>query len=263
MHKILQEIVTKTRHDLVIRKERIPEETLIRLLKAHHPTSGRFRTAIAQPKIGNIALIAELKLASPTEAHLGSQEEILDRAMQYEQAGADAISVVTEPHFFKGSIAFIKKIKQVSTLPVLMKDFVVDQYQLYEACLIGSDAVLLIAQLLEGKQLMRLTKVALELGIEPLIELYDEADLEKISQLNNLIIGVNARDLDTFQVDIDHACKVLKKIPQESIKIGFSGVHSVKEVHKYKKAGAQAVLVGTNLMKSSDIQQAIHQLKGL
>lgn len=207
-----------------------------------------------------IKLIAEIKFASPTNSHLGSHDELLERAKQYELGGADAISIITENHFFKGDISFVSKIKKNVSLPVLQKDFVIDTVQIYEAKEAGSDALLLIARLVDVKQLQKFVSLCRSLGIEPVVEINNEEDLEKAVNTETNIIAVNARDLDTFAIDVVSACMLIEKIPDQYIKLGFSGVKSEKEVLLYKKSGVDGILVGTSLMKSKNIKSFINIL---
>lgn len=241
MHNILLDIVEKKKQDLVKSKKNF----------------GKFKDAVSFP----VSIIAEIKLASPTHPHLGSQEEILERAVLYEKAGANAISFITERHYFKGDISFIPRIKERVGLPVLQKDFVIDAYQIYEAKRAGSDALLLIAKLLEKEKLREFVAVCQGIGIESVVEVNDEEDLEKSVATNTEIIAVNARNLEDFTVDVNKACELLKKISGAFITLGFSGIHSKEEVEKYKHAGVRGVLVGTELMKAKNIGEFIKSLK--
>lgn len=257
MKSKLEEIMSKTKEELVQRKQRTSLDILKKSLGAQ-----KFRpfvNAVRNPKLGTIAIIAEIKFASPTESHLGSPDRLLERAKQYEVA--DAISVVTEKHFFHGDPAFIAQIKSVTSLPVLQKDFIIDEYQLYEVAKNGADAILLIAKLLSGAQLLLFVKLAQKLGIEPVVEINDELDLEKAKLTTTRIIAVNARDLHSFIVDVDRACKLMKKIPDQFIKLGFSGVNSRTEIKKYKQAGACGVLIGTSLMKTQKIANFMERVR--
>ena len=208
-----------------------------------------------------ISLIAEIKFASPTNSHLGSYDELLERATKYEKAGADAISLITEEHYFKGDGAFISQVKKHVAIPVLQKDFVIDHYQIYEAKQFESDALLLIARLVDGDTLEKFVKLCFSLEIEPIVEINNEEDLEKASATEANIIAVNARDLETFAIDVEKACLLIEKIPPAFIKFGFSGITSSIEVSQYKKAGVHGVLVGTSLMKTDNIDEFIKNLK--
>ncbi len=247
MHKKLAEIIKKTKEDLMERKQAVRP----------------FAKSLTNPKKGTIAIIAEIKLASPNEDDLGNKEDVIARVRQYEEAGASGISVVTEEHFFKGNLLLIKKIKDATSLPVLQKDFIVDTYQLYESKTAGADAVLLIAKILSKEDLISLVNLARSLNIEPVVEINNQEDLEKAIFTKTDIIAVNARDLDTFEVSVERACRLLKEIPNNFIKLGFSGIHSRAEVEKYKQAGAKAVLVGTELMKTNDVNKFIKELKNV
>jgi indole-3-glycerol phosphate synthase len=243
MHNILKKIIEQTKKDLYQRKTK---STVAAMLKSYK----------------GVAIIAEIKLSSPTSSHLGSINDVTPRAREYERGGAAMISVVTEPHFFDGDAAFIRQIKRAGvTLPILQKDFVVDALQIVESKKAGADAILLIAKMLRRKQLKQFVSLAKTLGVEPIVEINDDEDLDSTIAANPSIIAVNARDLETFEVDVDRACHLLKRIPDEFIKLGFSGIQSREEVEKYQKAGATGVLVGTSLMKSADREAFLKGLK--
>ena len=210
-----------------------------------------------------IGLIAEVKFASPTNPHLGSPDDLLQRVEQYDQAGAGAISFITEKHYFKGDTRFIPQIKKAVDLPILQKDFIIDEQQIYEAKQIGSDALLLIARLVDKETLKQFVDLCLELHVEPVVEINSDDDLKKAVATKTNIIAVNARDLETFEIDVKKACLLMRKIPDRFIKLGFSGIQSVKEVLQYKNAGANGVLVGTSLMQAKDIKMFVKSLQVL
>lgn len=223
-----------------------------------------FKDRILNPKIGDIGLIAEIKLVSPTEGRLGEEVDIPNRLKNYQNAGADAVSVITEKKTFKGRPDLVTIIKRNSSnLPILQKDFVIDDFQIEESRRLGADALLLIARIVNGIVLKRYVKHCKEKGLEPVVEICNLDDLAKAIKSGTEIIAVNARDLDTFEVDVDRACDLLKKVPDKFIKLGFSGIHSRVEVEKYKQAGVKAVLVGTKLMKTNDITKFIKELKNV
>lgn len=234
---------------------------LLRIIEKKREDLQTHINTFLRPIEGEVKIIAEIKLASPTVSYLGSEKDIVKRAIAYEGAGASALSVITEKYFFKGKIDFIPLLKQKVSLPILQKDFVIDPYQIYEAKIYGSSAILLIARLVSKKRLKQFVTLAKKIGIEPVVEINSERDLQKTLSTDTAYIAVNARDLTTFIVDIDRACRLMKKIPATFIKLGFSGIHSVSEVKKYKNAGAQIVLVGTSLMKAKNIKEYIHKLK--
>lgn len=245
MHKILKEIVTKTQEDI----------------REFKQSSSAFSKTIISPKQGSIAIIAEIKLSSPTMKNLGKSSEIKERAKKYELGGADCISVVGEKHFFNGDPKYIKFVKQAVSLPVLYKDFIIDPYQIFQAKQMGADAILLIARILSGKDLMILVNLANEIGLEPVVEINNEDDFKKSKLTKTNIIAVNARDLDSFEVNVDKACRLLKKIPKKFIKLGFSGVKSKAEMEKYKDAGADGILIGTSLMEADNVRLFIEGIR--
>ena len=267
MNNILLEILEKKREDLksvILREEGRRVEALLRGSSRSHTTNQhglrRFFDSLSVAQ-NDINIIAEIKFASPTNPHLGSREELLERAKKYETAGADAISIITEKHFFKGDITFVSQVKSEVSIPVLQKDFVIDERQIYQAKAIGSDALLLIARLVDEKTLKHFVDLCFDLGIESVVEINNDEDLEKAIATDTKIIAVNARDLETFQVDISSACRLMKKIPDGFIRLGFSGIKSSDEVQQYKKAGANGILVGTALMNARDIKGFISLLR--
>lgn len=259
MHNKLKEIIAKTKNDLLIRKQNTPPNLL--QARAGKNTVRQFRKAMKFPKKGSLAIIAEIKLASPTQRYLGDQAELLSRVKEYEKAGVDAVSIVTEKNFFKGDIKFVEVIKQTTSLPVLQKDFIVDSYQIYEARIAGADAVLIIAKILSEKDLLFLVDLANKVGLEPIVEINGKDDLKKAIATKTEIIAVNARDLDTFEVDIDRACNLLQEIPDNFTKLGFSGIRGVKDVKRYKNAGANGILIGTSLMKAKNISSFLERIR--
>lgn len=269
---MLQQIIDKKREELIAEKknklyssnEEQSDGSIGKRLNNSRLRQGKvgfaqtIKDAAAQK---GVAIIAEVKFASPTSPNLGSTESLLDRVREYEKAGADAISIITEKHFFKGDLDFITRVEKEAAIAVLQKDFVVDQYQIYQAKDIGADAILLIARLVEAETLKQFVELALEIGVEPVVEINDDKDLMKARATDTNIIAVNARDLDTFEVSVEKACMLLKQIPDSYIKLGFSGIKSKTEVDKYIESGANGVLVGTALMKANNISNFIEGLR--
>lgn len=258
MHSILQDIITKKLEDILSEREEISEREIVSLAAKVEKTH-KFIDAITQAK-QNPALIAEIKLASPTKLFFDKPTDVASRAESYKKAGVDAISVVVEKHFFKGDPKFITKIKEKIDTPILMKDFVIDPYQLYQAKKVGADAVLLIAKLVTKERLAEFVTLALAVGLEPVVEIHDNNDLEKTLATQTVIIAVNARNLSTFEVDVEAACELLQKVSGDYVKLGLSGIGSSKEVEQYLDAGVQGVLVGTGLMEAENIGDFIKEL---
>jgi indole-3-glycerol phosphate synthase len=267
MNRILEEIVAKKRKDLFKKKKLLSLEELKGQVKEVRG-SELFYKAITR-SINEPAVIAEVKFASPTNPNLGVHEELLSRVKQYEKAGADAISIITEKHFFKGDLSFVSIVKETVSLPVLLKDFVIDEYQIYESTRLrqgfggqaGVDALLLIARLVDNKTLKQFVELCLAEGIEAVVEIYSEEDLEKAIETKTRFIAVNARDLDTFEVDVERACELMNKIPEKFIRVGFSGIQTAGEVRRYREAGARGVLVGTALMKTGNVGEFIEEIR--
>jgi indole-3-glycerol phosphate synthase len=259
MNKILKKIIKKTEKDLIEKKKSVSQQELKKQINNQNQ-SGLFYKAITHA-VNNPAIIAEVKFASPSAGTLVKSGNLFERAKLYESAGADAISVITEMHFFKGNINFINQVKNAVSLPVLQKDFIIDEYQIYEAANTGSDALLLIARLLDKITLKKFVDKAIILGIEPVVEVYAQGDLEIAVASKTRFIAANSRDLDTFEVNVDKACSILKKRPDKFIRLGFSGIESASDVVKYKDAGARGVLIGTSLMKTGNVEEFIEGIK--
>lgn len=221
-----------------------------------------FIDAIKNSKLGDISIVPEIKLASPTEGRLGENKDIIDRAMMYEESDSDAVSVVVDNKHFGGKLEFIKQIKEVVSLPILAKDFVIDLYQIYEMRIFGADAVLLITKIVSRDKLRQFVSLCFDIGLEPVVEVQNEKELDMAMRTNTRLIAVNARDLSTFEINIDRACTLIKHIPGKFTALGLSGVSKRRDIEKYKKAGAKGVLVGTSLMRSNNVKGFLMSLRG-
>ena len=208
----------------------------------------------------DVALIAEIKRKSPNGGNL-RRLDAAKTALEMESAGAAAISVLTEPKYFGGSLEDLAAVKRSVGIPVLRKDFIVDINQLNESVLYGADAVLLIASIL-GAETEYFVDVAHELGLECLVEVHNEADVDYALGSRAKIIGINNRDLSTLKVDLNTTEKLAPKISKSRLIVAESGVSSRKDVERMKKAGAKAVLVGTSIMKSNNLRKKIMELSG-
>ncbi len=207
-----------------------------------------------------MALIAEIKFASPSAGVIKTDVDPRQIASEYESAGASAISVLTEPNFFKGDLSYLGLVKGKTSLPVLQKDFIIDPFQIFEGRAAGADAVLLIAAILERKQLEDFVVLAMELQMTPLVEVHDEYDLEKTSTLALPLIGINNRDLKTFGVDLKTTLRLKRRIPPRTKVISESGIKSSQDVRLLREAGVDGILVGEILMRSSDPTLKIREL---
>lgn len=209
----------------------------------------------------SLVIIGEVKFASPSAGTILSKNNFFPKVSLYAQAGIDAISVITEKHFFHGELVDVEKAKTVVSLPVVQKDFIIDVQQIYSAKTVGSDALLLIARIVSAQKLVEFVEVCLHVGIEPIVEIHNASDLRKALQTCTRIIAVNARDLDTFVVDVEKACRLIKKIPVGYVKLGFSGVVSAKEVAMYQDSGVNGILIGTSLIKEVNVDAFLSSLR--
>jgi len=212
-------------------------------------------------KKGGMALIAEIKKMSPSMGEIIRELDTEKIAKIYESSGADAISVVTDKKYFGGDCKFIKDIKRGVKLPVLRKDFVIDEVQIYQTYDSGADAILLIASILTPNQLKRFVKVARSLGIEPVVEVHNLHEIKKALDTETEIIGVNNRNLKNFEVDINVSLRLRPLIPENYFTISESGIEKLQDVQRLKDAGFDGILVGTSILKAEDIRKKIKELK--
>lgn len=206
-----------------------------------------------------VPLIAEIKRASPSAGDIKLGVDVLEAAREMVRGGAIAISVLTEPKYFKGDPSFVPKIRGAVDVPILRKDFIVDEYQLHESAALGADAVLLIAGVL-GKDLKHFIELAQKLGMESLVEVDDEEQVKLASAAGAKIIGINNRDLKTMKVDVARTARLAPLVPDGVVLVSESGIRMPNDVTFVLDAGADAVLVGTALMKSGDIEQQVRSL---
>lgn len=209
-----------------------------------------------------MALIAEIKRASPSAGWINKDADILRMAKEYEEGGAVAISVLTEGNFFRGTLPDLRLLSKAIKLPILQKDFIIDPWQIYEGRSLGADAVLLIVKILDRSLLVELIELAKEQGMGSLVEVHGEEDLEKISGLSIAIIGINNRNLQDLSVNLETTFTLLKKIPQTSLIISESGITNRAEVISLAQAGVHGILVGEILMRSLHPASKIKELLG-
>jgi indole-3-glycerol phosphate synthase len=259
MPTILDEIVATTRADIERRKSAVPELTLRAQLAAALPVRNFF-TPLAAP--GRIKLIAEVKKASPSAGVIREEFDPVAIAKTYEKHGAACISVLTDEPYFQGRLEYLKQIRTSIGLPVLRKDFILDTYQLVEARLAGADAVLLIAECLDDCNLRKLFNAACELGLTPLVELYEPKNLSRVFDAGATLIGVNNRNLHTFDVDLANTIRIRDLVPDECVLVGESGIKNHDDVRRLEAAGVDAILVGESLMREADIGAAVDRLLG-
>ncbi len=257
---ILDQILSHKRKELAQSKQERPLETIKKKLSESRPAI-RSLSAELQKKNKQPHLICEMKKASPSEGLLKEPflpEQIL---FEFEKAGASAISVLTETKYFLGNAKIIQDLKPMGVKPILRKDFIVDEYQVYESRFIGADAILLIVSILTDEKLKNLYDLATELGLEVLVEIHDPLELERAFALHPKMIGINNRNLDTLQINLDHSLQLIRQIPAKVLKVVESGISSHKDILKYQSGPVDGFLIGTVLMKSNNITQTIYELK--
>lgn len=256
---ILDRIVEKTRERVAERKKTCPlDELRTRANEQLTEWAFLFEQALQAEEM---TFICEVKKASPSKGVIAEDFPYEQIAREYEAAGAGAISVLTEPYFFLGQDEHLREIKQAVHIPVLRKDFVVDEYMIYEGKLLGADAILLICAILTPEQLNRYFKLADSLGMAVLVEAHDEREVERALESGARIIGVNNRDLRDFTVDLDNSLRLRKSIPEGVLMVSESGIQTAADIRRLKSAGIDGVLIGETLMKSPDKGKALERLR--
>jgi indole-3-glycerol phosphate synthase len=218
-----------------------------------------FREALKREH-GPIKLIAEIKKASPSKGLIRSDFDPLQIASVYESNHVGAISVLTEEDFFQGHLSYLRRVRQVTSMPLLRKDFIIDEYQLYESRLYGADAVLLIAAILDKRRAGEYLQLASELGLAVLFEVHNEEDLEKALFVDADIIGINNRDLNTLAIDLTTTLRLKAVIPSGKIIVSESGIRTRQDVVTLQNNGIDAMLIGTSFMEATDIGKKIEEL---
>lgn len=257
---LLRTIVAATERIVETRRGREPLAALGRRASSVQPRGADFEAALALADRVNV--IAECKRRSPSKGVLAADYDPVWIARQYEDGGAAAISVLTEPTFFDGALEHLTAVRSSVVRPLLRKDFIVDEYQLFEARAAGADAVLLIVAALEQAQLIALQKRAWDLGLATLVEVHDEAELARAVDSGARVIGVNNRNLRTLVVDVDASNRLAPRVPREVIAVSESGLKSREELEQLAAAGYRAFLIGERFMTDPDPAAAIRRLTG-
>ena len=254
MPTILDKIVEHKKTEIAAAKSRISFEFLTAKVSSA-PVPRDFLNAIVSDP--GVSLIAEVKKASPSKGVIREDFNPTNIASTYAQSGATCISVLTDENFFQGHLDYLIEIRTNVDLPILRKDFIIDPYQVVEARVAGADAVLLIAECLTMEELHELHDLIVKLGMTPLVELYDPANIESVVACGAKLIGINNRDLNTFETDLQHCVDLRKRLPDEATVVGESGIFNADDVAQLKDANIDAMLVGESLMRASDISAAV------
>ena len=221
-----------------------PARDFLGALQSHHP----------------MGVIAEIKRASPSAGCIREDFDPVEIARAYASNGAACISILTDEHFFQGRLEYLEQVRAVVDLPLLRKDFLLDEYQVWEARAAGADCVLLIAECLTDERLHALHRLTGELGMQSLIELYDPDNLHRVLSLGPPLLGINNRNLRTFETDLAHTIRLRNRIPAATLVVGESGIHTRADVQRLQDAGVHGILVGESLMRSADIGGKLREL---
>ena len=263
---ILDKIVAQKRSELGHMPESSVTVESLRAAIGQHGPRRDFIGGLLNPRRGNIGLIAEVKKASPSEGVIREDFDPVAIAKTYETAGASCLSVLTDREFFQGSLDYLSAIREAVSLPLLRKDFMIDERQLPEAVEHGADAILLIVACLDDAQLAHLHRLATGAGLAALVEVHNEAELERALAIDARLIGVNNRDLANFTVDLGTTERLAKRIAKsggsEKVLVAESGIHTRADVERLEACGAKAILVGTSLMRQPDIAAKAAELLG-
>lgn len=256
---ILDEIAKRTQMRVeVLKKKKGMEEIRREAERLGNQTGFPFHKVLALP---DISFICEVKKASPSKGVIAKDFPYLSIAREYEEAGAAAISVLTEPYYFLGSDEYLMEIAEAVSIPVLRKDFTVDAYQIYEARVLGASAVLLICALLEEERLKEYLTIAHSLGLSALVEAHTEEEIETALRIGAGIIGVNNRNLKNFEVDINTGIRLRKRIPEEILFVSESGIRTSQDVARLRENKTDAVLIGEMLMRSRNKKRQLAELR--
>jgi indole-3-glycerol phosphate synthase len=256
---ILDQIVASKQREIAERRVRVTVAELEKRLSAAPPVRDLRAALLRGPGIG---IIAEVKKASPSAGVLRADFDPVAIARSYATAGADAISVLTDAPYFQGELAHLTAIRAAVTPPLLRKDFLLDPYQVLEARVAGADAVLLIAEILDDATLRLLLRETHALGMQALVELYDRANVARVVASGATLIGINNRDLRTFQTRLEHTLELAPLVPADRVLVSESGIKTSADIERLRSAGVKAVLIGESFMRSDNAEAKLRELRG-
>ncbi|WP_257295856.1 indole-3-glycerol phosphate synthase TrpC [Endozoicomonas sp. YOMI1] len=259
---ILNKIIARKHEEVSERRNTRPLDEVKKLAGQNTPTRGFARNLLLRVEKQRAAIIAEIKKASPSKGVIREHFEPADIARSYERSGASCLSVLTDQDFFQGSDRFLQVARDACSLPVLRKDFMVDPYQIYEARMIGADCILLIVSALYDQQLSEFNELAQSLGMDVLVEVHGANELERALPLPGAILGINNRNLHTFEVSLDNTFALLNSIPEGRLLVTESGIHTKHDVESMVRHNVNSFLVGEAFMRQEDPGEALSQLFG-
>ena len=257
---ILNKIIASTKIRVAKAKENLSPSGLLKALDKAELKAPNFKNGLVS--IDDVSIIAEIKKASPSKGLIRGDFDHMKIAEEYDKCNIQAMSVLTEPEYFKGNIEFVKDIKSKFSIPVLRKDFTVDEYQIYEAKVIGASAVLLICALLDTETIRKRIEICDSLGLSALVEAHTEEEVKSALDAGARIIGVNNRNLKDFTVDLTTCTRLRKLVPKEILFVGESGIKTAEDVQELREAGVNGLLIGETLMRNADKKKALEELNG-
>ena len=256
---ILEQLAAHAKERVALAEQACPLEIIREKASRMEKGDGSFERALRRP---GLSFICECKKASPSRGVIADSFPYLQIAREYQEAGADAVSVLTEPKWFLGSDRYLREIAETVSLPCLRKDFTVDEYMIYEAKLLGASAVLLICSILSSRQLREYLQICETLGLSALVETHDEGEIDMALEAGARIIGVNNRNLRNFSVDMENSRRLREQIPAEVLFVSESGVKTAADAAALREIGADAVLVGEAMMRATDKRGMLAELRG-
>ena len=260
---ILDEIIQNKKEEVKSQKDDLPIRSLEELIKTNSEDEiGQERRDIydALSRKNSINIIAEIKKSSPSKGVILEDFKPVELAHDCQMGGASAISVLTDEKFFEGKLAYLNSVRAVTEIPLLRKDFIIDEYQILESKIYKADAILLIASILNDKQITKFIKIADEIGLDCIIETHSENELKRAINIDYPIIGINNRNLNNFTVDINNTLKLIKKVPNDFTIVGESGIKKFQDIRLYNDAGVYNFLIGESILTSKNIQKKFDEL---
>ena len=260
MKNILEEIYQHKLVEVRNRKKILSVQEICAQTKCLDKPKNFFEALKKKNDKNEIALICEIKKASPSHGLIREDFNHIEIAKAYERAGATCLSILTDEKYFQGKNEYLKEVSQISSLPILRKEFMVDTYQVYEAKMLGASCILLIVAMLDDAKLQELEQCALDSGLSVLIEVHDEAELQRASKLKSKLIGINNRDLKTLQVNLETSLFLSEQVPSDYVIVSESGIKSSIDIELLQQAGINCFLIGEHFMRQRDMEKAVHDI---
>lgn len=261
MPNILEEIYQHKLIEVRNKKKQTSLQEICAKLKCSEPTNRDFYASLkAKDDKDETAFICEIKKASPSRGIIRQDFDALEIAKIYEESGASCMSILTDEKYFAGSDQYLANVRAVTDIPLLRKDFIVDNYQIYEAKMLGADCILLIVAMLDDDKLQELENCALDLGLSVLIEVHDEAELNRALKMKSKLLGINNRNLKTLEVDLNNSVTLSKLVPDDYVLVGESGIKTSQDIQMLKDVGINCFLIGEHFMNQDDIGQAVTEI---